>query len=187
MAAAPITGCTVTDPSPRRPPPPVTFREVFEQNAPFVWRCLRRLGVPSGDVEDICQEVFVVVYRKLDHTGPPARAWLYGICLRKVWDYRRLARNRRERLTAEPPEPPVEATQAELVGRREARAVLDEVLAHLDPKQRDVFVLYEIEELPMAEVAEAIGCPLQTAYSRLHAARKGVTEAAARMRARRSA
>jgi RNA polymerase sigma-70 factor (ECF subfamily) len=58
--------------------------------------------------------------------------------------------------------------------------LLDRALAELDEDKRAVFVLYEIEQLTMAEVAEAIGCPLQTAYSRLHAARRQVTE---RMRA----
>ncbi len=175
---------------PRVAPPPLTFREVFESHAPYVWRCLRRLGVPHGDVEDICQEVFVVVYRKLDQLEGQAlaRSWLYGICLRKVWDFRRLARHRREYLGGDDlPEQAVDAPQIDLIDRQSARELLDAVLAGIDPRQRDVFVLYEIEQLSMAEVAKAIGCPLQTAYSRLHAARRALTSAAARMRARRSA
>jgi len=50
-------------------------------------------------------------------------------------------------------------------------------LAALDTGKREVFVLYELEELPMGEVAKIVDCPLQTAYSRLHAARKAVTVA----------
>jgi len=168
-------------------PDDAAFREVFDQHAPFVWRCVRRLGVSDGDVEDICQEVFVVVHRKLAQFDGKAsiRSWLYGICIRKVWDYRRLAHKKRERVTDEPPEGAVAPEQPEQLDRRAARELLDRLLDKLDPKQRAAFVLYEIEQLPMTEVAEALDCPLQTAYSRLHAARKQVQAAAERERARR--
>lgn len=165
-----------------------TFREVFEQHAPYVWRCLRRLGVPPRDAEDLCQEVFVVVHRKLAELGSdvPLRAWLYGIAMRKVWDHRRLAHQRHERATDKLPEGAVDAAQADELDRHTARDLLDGFLDKLDPKQREVFVLYEIEQLAMPEIATALGCPLQTAYSRLHAARKQVQAAAERERARRA-
>jgi RNA polymerase sigma-70 factor (ECF subfamily) len=73
----------------------------------------------------------------------------------------------------------------EELATHEARKVLDRILDELDDDKRAVFVLYEIEELTMAEVAEAIGCPLQTAYSRLHAARKLVAAGIERARERR--
>jgi len=171
------------------PPHPgaISFRAVFEQHARYVWRCLRGLGVPAADVEDLCQEVFVVVSRKLSQLDSPAsvRSWLYGICLRKVWDYRRLAHKKREYITEEIPDQPVAASQSDDLDRRAARAFLESALAKLDPKQRDVFVLYEIEQLTMAEIAAAVDCPLQTAYSRLHKAREQVEAACQRARARR--
>ncbi|MEO7733801.1 MAG: sigma factor-like helix-turn-helix DNA-binding protein, partial [Kofleriaceae bacterium] len=61
-----------------------------------------------------------------------------------------------------------------------ARAVLDEILDELDDAKRAVFVLFELEEMPMSEVAKAVECPLQTAYSRLAAARKQVERAVRR-------
>jgi RNA polymerase sigma-70 factor (ECF subfamily) len=61
-----------------------------------------------------------------------------------------------------------------VVSQREALERLRTALDLIDPGQREVFVLYEIEELGMAEVARAVGCPLQTAYSRLHAARRRI-------------
>ena len=64
------------------------------------------------------------------------------------------------------------ATQETILSQRQVLRRLWAALDDIDPAQRAVFVLYEIEELTMAEVAEAVGCPLQTAYSRLHAARK---------------
>lgn len=152
-----------------------TLAEIFREYAPFVWRGLRRLGVPESDVEDVCQEVFVVVHRKLaDFEGRSSlKTWIYGICARTASDYRRSGRVRREVVTDTPPENVTEGgAQDDAVALRQARATLDRILDQLDDDKRSVFVLYEIEELTMAEVAEALGCPLQTAYSRLHAARK---------------
>ncbi|MBS2018099.1 MAG: sigma-70 family RNA polymerase sigma factor [Deltaproteobacteria bacterium] len=166
------------------PPAPRTtgvpsLPELFRQYAPFVWRALRRLGVAESDVEDVCQEVFVVVHRKLgDFEGRSSiRTWIYGICARTASDYRRSGRVRREVVTDAPPEAVHEGGQQDVVALRQARAQLDRILDTLDDDKRAVFVLYEIEELTMAEVADSLGCPLQTAYSRLHAARK-VVEAA---------
>ena len=165
------------------PVPVPTLAEIFRDYAPFVWRGLRRLGVPESDVEDVCQEVFVVVHRKLaDFEGRSSlRTWIYGICTRTASDYRRSGRVRREVVTDVPPDAPQEGTQHDTVALKQARATLDRILDELDDDKRSVFVLYEIEELTMAEVAEAIGCPLQTAYSRLHAARKVVEAGVARV------
>jgi RNA polymerase sigma-70 factor (ECF subfamily) len=159
-----------------------SLAEIFREHAPFVWRGLRRLGIPESDVEDVCQEVFVVVHRKLgDFEGRSSlRTWIYGICARTASDYRRSGRVRREVVTDAPPETAHEGGQHDAVALRQARATLDRILDELDDDKRSVFVLYEIEELTMAEVAEALGCPLQTAYSRLHAARKVVEAGVAR-------
>ncbi len=163
---------TAANDTARAPVPSLT--EIFRQHAPFVWRALRRLGVAESDVEDVCQEVFVVVHRRLgDFEGRSSlRTWIYGICARTASDYRRSGRVRREVVTDAPPDAPQDGAQAEVVALKQARAKLDRILDTLDDDKRAVFVLYEIEELTMAEVAEAVGCPLQTAYSRLHAARK---------------
>jgi RNA polymerase sigma-70 factor, ECF subfamily len=161
-----------------------SLAEVFRREAPFVWRALRRLGVREADVEDVCQEVFVVVHRKLaDFEGRSSlRTWIYGICARTASDYRRSARVRHELVTDAPPEMSTDARQHDVIAMREARAKLDRILDELDDDKRAVFVLYEIEELSMNEVAEALGCPAQTAYSRLHAARKIVESAIERDR-----
>jgi RNA polymerase sigma-70 factor (ECF subfamily) len=171
--------------NPRREPVP-SLPEIFREHAPFVWRALRRLGVHERDVEDVCQEVFVVVHRKLgDFEGRSSlKTWIYGICARTASDYRRSSRVRREVVTDAPPEMPGEASQHDAVAMRQARATLDRILDELDDDKRAVFVLYEIEELTMADVAEALACPVQTAYSRLHAARKIVEAGVERERSR---
>jgi len=68
----------------------------------------------------------------------------------------------------------MDPAQEEHLQRQEARRRLLAALDQLDGDKREVFVLYEIEQRPMKEVAEALGCPVQTAYYRLHAARERV-------------
>ena len=150
-----------------------SLREVFDEHAAYILRSLRHLGVAESDIEDVGQEVFVTVHRRLStfEGRSKLRTWLYGICLRVASDYRRRAHVRRERATADPardvPEAEERAPDVQVQARSELRALLDE----LDEDKRAVVVLYEIEGFSMKEVAEILGCPLQTAYSRLHAAR----------------
>jgi RNA polymerase sigma-70 factor (ECF subfamily) len=154
----------------------IDVSSVFRDYAPFAWRFLRRLGVPAADVDDACQEVFVTVHRKLpEFQGRSSmRTWVFGICVRVAAAHRRRLRRRREVAATEAPEPAIDAGQEHEAHVREAIARLDRILEKVDDQKRAVFVLYEIEELSMPEVAQAVGCPLQTAYSRLHAARAEV-------------
>jgi RNA polymerase sigma-70 factor (ECF subfamily) len=158
--------------------------ELFKELAPFVWRALKRLGVADRDVDDMVQEVFVVIHRKLaEFEGRSSiRTWVYGICVRTASDYRNRARVKREMLPDEMPEQLSTNDAHEALATHQARALLDRVLDDLDEDKRAVFVLYEIEELSMNDVAEAVSCPVQTAYSRLHAARKQVQDGIARIR-----
>jgi RNA polymerase sigma-70 factor, ECF subfamily len=183
-SCGPISGTVFSTPSttgqPAASSQPLDFRTIFETYGPFVSRALRRLEVPSADRHDLRQEIFVVVHRKLhEYDGRASlRSWIYGICVRLASTYRRSARVRREE-ACEHPEPALSlcnegASQDRDLDSRRAYAHAEALLAKLDDEKKRVFVLYEIEGLSMAEVAEAVGCPLQTAYSRLHAARKGM-------------
>jgi RNA polymerase sigma-70 factor (ECF subfamily) len=163
---------------------PIDAARVFQEHARFAWRLLRRLGVAEADVEDVCQEVFITVHRRLAtfEGRSSVRTWLYGICVRVASDHRK-RRVRRDAGQAVLQELAVDARQDDELALRQARAMLDRILDELDGDKRAVFVLYEIEELPMAEVAHALGCPIQTAYSRLHAARRIVAAAVEHVRA----
>jgi RNA polymerase sigma-70 factor (ECF subfamily) len=155
------------------PAPSRTLRDVFEEHAPFVCRSLRRLGVSEADLDDVLQEVFVVVHQRLPEYREVgrARAWLYSICRRLAQAQLRKASRRRESLMPEPPEEQVTGGQEERVQQRQALILGQQLLTLLSKEQREVFVLYEVEDMGMPEIAEALGCPLQTAYSRLNAAR----------------
>jgi len=154
-----------------------TFSEVFRDHARYLWRALLGLGVRPGDVDDVCQEVFLIVHRRLpEFDGHALRSWLYAICLRVASEYRRSARVRREVSVEQIPDSEAPAGQFDAVLGRQLSARLLTVLDRLDDDKRAAFVLYEIEELALKEVAAALECPLQTAYSRLTAARTFVRD-----------
>jgi RNA polymerase sigma-70 factor (ECF subfamily) len=170
------------------PVPRLSFDEAFAECASFVWRVVSGLGVREADVEDVCPEVFLVVHRRLAtfNGQSTVRTWVYGICIRVASDYRRRPHHARERALDEAKERFAPADQHTDLEKRRALAWLDRVLDTLDDPKRAVFVLHEIELVPMVEVASAVGCPLNTAYGRLYAARKHVEAAARREQARRS-
>lgn len=154
-------------------PSGLTVEAVFRAEVPYVARALRYFGVPDKDLADVCQEVFLVVHRKLgefEHRSS-VRTWLFSICQRSASDYRRRAHNRREVMVDEPLAG-ASTDSEQFTQSMEARRELLRALDLLDDDKRDVFVLFEIEGLEMKEVAEVVQCPLQTAYSRLHAARR---------------
>jgi RNA polymerase sigma-70 factor (ECF subfamily) len=179
---------TVDAKAPSIASPMLDFSEIFRTYAPFVWRLLRRLGVAEADANDISQEVFVIVHRKLAQIASSAsvRSFVYGVCVRTASDYRRSARVRRERVYAEVPEQRTLAHQDTELETRQARELLHAILSRMTDLKRETFILYELEELSIAEIAEALGCPVQTAYSRLHAARAEVQAAFSRHAGRES-
>lgn len=147
------------------------FARLFAAEAPRVIRVLRRLGVREADVEDACQEVFIVVHRRAaEFQGRSSlRTWIYGIALRCALAHRR-RKHVRDGVTLAH-EPAVPAEQQRELEQSRARRTLQAALDKLAEGARDVFVLYELEQLSMREVAEALEIPIATAYSRLYAAR----------------
>ena len=160
------------------PLPSPAFDDIFRTEAAYVSRTLRYLGVNEADIEDASQEVFVVVHRRLkEFMGGSTRAWVRQICVLVANNHRRSRRRRLEDPAIDTHEAESPAMQPEEVDRRRLRERLLALLDELPPDQRATFVLFEIEQLTMAETAEALGCPLQTAYSRLHAARAKIRAA----------
>ena len=154
--------------------PKTTVRQVFDEHARYIWRTLRHLGIPDADTPDLCQEVFITVHRKLPsfEGRSTLRTWLYGICIRVASEHRRRPYVRRERPASEPAPTDASHSYAAPESPLEQRAAVQRLLSVLDEDKRLVVVLYEIEGFSMKEVAELVGCPLQTAYSRLHAGRE---------------
>ena len=162
------------------PEAPIRLRSLFDEHGAFVCRSLRVLRVPESDLDDALQEVFLVVFQRMHgyQERGRTRAWLYSICTRVVRSHRRKVRRRREEVTFEIPDAPAAPMQIERIAEQEALTLGQQLLARLPPEQREVFWLYEVQDMPMAEIARALECPLQTAYSRLHKARECVVAAA---------
>ncbi len=173
-------------PGPTPTPEPAqvpSFQAVYETYFDFVWASAHRFGIEPPEMEDLVQDVFIVIHSRV-HTlqNPQAlRSWIYGIVRRTASNYRR-AKSTHARPSShdssrdESPDPtPLEQTE-----RNAKRELLVSLLNQLDEPKREIFALVEIHELSVPEAAELLGIPLNTAYSRLRAARQGVEVAVAR-------
>lgn len=162
------------------------FWELLEPKISWIHRQLRRLGVHERDLDDVCQEVLIRVHGKWRSydAARPLKAWVFGFCFRVCSDYRRRAVNRRQVLvddvyaTDERPNAEQEAM------RNEGRGLVVRALQELSDGLREVFVMYEIEELAMQDIAETLEIPVNTGYSRLRKARSEFAVAVRRVRAR---
>ena len=179
------------------PPPPAplagrpTFDEVYEEQFSFVWRSARGLGIPEHAVDDVTQEIFVIVHRRLaDFEGRSSvRTWLYGILRNVVRSHRR---DLRKRSTGEAPgevaiDPDTlgdegERGPDEAAAKAEAARLVVTLLEALDDDKREVFVLAELEQLTAPEIAQMLGEKTNTVYSRLRFAREEFAAAALRHR-----
>jgi RNA polymerase sigma-70 factor, ECF subfamily len=163
----------------------MTLEEIYGKYADFVWRALRRQGVPPDDSADAIQEVFLVVHRTLDgFEGRSALStWLFTIC-RSVARDRRLRAHRRLEI-ARPDlladDVDQRADAAARVEHNDRLSLLETILDRMDADLREVFVLFEIEDMTGEEISQALSIPLGTAYSRLQMARKAFKRAVVRM------
>jgi RNA polymerase sigma-70 factor, ECF subfamily len=162
------------------------FRSMVIEHAASLRRVLRSLGVREADVDDICQETFIVAHRQLPtfEGRSSVRTWLCGIALRVASEYRRKAYRRREVPTDVFPRSAQAAEQDHALEQKRAWLLLESLLAGLTRDQREVFVLYELAELSVPEAAKLLGCAQQTAYSRLKVAREYVQRRMAQLRAK---
>lgn len=158
---------------------PAIYREHFQ----FVWHTLRRLGVPSRDLPDVTHDVFLVVHRKLGDydRSRPLKPWLFGIAYRVSADRARKFSTSRERLEEGPEAIAGDDDALLLLEKAEALKLVEDSLERLDLEKRAVFVLHEIEEQPAPAIAETLGIPLNTVYSRLRVARETFVKAARRL------
>ncbi|WP_394835254.1 sigma-70 family RNA polymerase sigma factor [Pendulispora rubella] len=150
------------------------FRRLFAAEFRYVWTSLRRLGVDSADLDDVVHEVFLAVHRRFDTYDParPIRPWLFAFAFRFASDYRKQARIRfRSSFDGDESADPRPAAD-ELLERAEDQRLAAIGLEGIALDRRAVFILYEIDEVPMNEIAASLGVPLHTAYSRLRVARE---------------
>jgi RNA polymerase sigma-70 factor (ECF subfamily) len=151
-----------------------TFEEVYDTYFDFVWRNLRRLGVDESSVDDAAHDVFIVVYRQFSgFDGRNYKGWLFAISQRVAWHYRRSAARRRLKQVNDAEDCPAHGSGPDSSHeRKEALAIVHHLLLQLSEDRRAVFVLSELEQMSVPEIARMLGLPLNTAYSRLRLARR---------------
>lgn len=159
------------------------WRELVTHHVDFIWRSLRRLGVLEADLADAAQQVFLVTARKLDLVRRGSeRAFLFQTAIRIASDSRRSRQRKREvpddRLATYTDERPGPDEDLEA---RLRRAQLERILDMMPIELRAVFVLSEIEELTMAQIATMMGTPPGTVASRLRRARASFSQHVARL------
>jgi RNA polymerase sigma-70 factor (ECF subfamily) len=154
-----------------------SFDALYEAHFEFVWRTLRRFGVPASVAEDAAQDAFVVLHRKLPELRPEASAkgFLFSIARRVASDYRRASRRPQASLDAERTES-TDRGPFDRAADREAGEALEAFLESLDEDKRAVFVLVELEGLTMPEVSQLLATNINTLYSRVRSARAQLLE-----------
>lgn len=187
-AGPPVGGAAELRPARAVVPP---FAEVYKRYFDFVWSSARHLGVGNTAIDDVVQEAFIVIHERLHTVQQPEslRSWIYGVVRRTVSGHRRAHRPEQNAVAryesvvpmlGAPPTTPLAAVE-----HHAQLELLSNILAELDEAKREVFVLAELEEMSVPEIAEALEIPLNTAYSRLRAARQafeaGLSRRAARL------
>jgi RNA polymerase sigma-70 factor (ECF subfamily) len=163
-------------------------RAIVADHYEFVWRSLRGLGVPAAALDDEAQRVFWLVARKIETIADGTeRSFLFRLATGVASNHRRTLRRRREVIDDEAllthrdgaPSP------EELASREQARRLMDAILGSLPVDLRMVFVLFELEELDMPEIASCLEIPTGTVASRLRRAREKFHAALERLQKRR--
>jgi RNA polymerase sigma-70 factor (ECF subfamily) len=172
------------DPREARPLVPTevpAFEQIYDDNSVFLWRALRGLGVAEAQVDDAVQEVFMVVHRRLADYQPQGhiRSWLFAIAMRVAQDHKRRARRKPTVPLADEPGIAGGESPFEQVARNQALAFVERFLDTLNDEQRALFVLSELEQMRVPEIAELLGENVNTVYSRQRAIRKLFAEALA--------
>lgn len=172
--------------------PAMTPAALYESHLRFVWRNLRRFGVADELLEDAAQDVFVTVHRRWESFNPRASSietWLFGILIRVAHYHRRTLRRRLARLVPWLSESRLHEVSSSLEGplevaaKREAVVLLDRMLDELSDHQREILVLVDVEQIAVPEASAILGINLNTAYTRLRAARQRFQGAVSRLRA----
>jgi RNA polymerase sigma-70 factor (ECF subfamily) len=169
------------------------FALVVQKDLTFIVRQIERFGVAPADIDDVTQEVLLGVFRSTSrcNAGRAKRTtWLYRVAFYQSMSFRARAYHRREALEAMPPESEAFGSLREkndpetLAIAKEDRHLVWKAIATIEPNPRTVFVAYEIVEETMDEIAQALGIPMSTGWSRLLRARKQFVVALRRLHAR---
>jgi RNA polymerase sigma-70 factor (ECF subfamily) len=159
---------------------PASLAQIYDTHFDFVWRNARRLGVPEASADDVAQDVFMIVQRRITTYDGRAsmQSWIFGILVRVVSSHRRSYRRKGARnvsldheATRDVPASADETPVAQLE-RAERTRVLSRLLDDLDEDKRALLILAELEDWTLREIAELYGSNINTIHSRLRAAKR---------------
>ena len=171
----------------------LVFEDVYERCFDLVWRNVRRLGVQDASVDDVVQEVFLVVHRRLAEFEQRSslKTWLFGIMIRVARDHRRTlrrksphARSASASVDADTVADEHTASPHEAINHAQEVRLLYKLLDEIEDDKRTVFVLAELEQMSVPAIAELLGANVNTVYARLRAARQDFEQAVTREKAR---
>jgi len=146
--------------------------DVYRREFDYITRSLRRLGIPSGDEQDLAHEVFLILWRAWPQYDPtrPLRPYLFGIAFRVAASHRR--RHWREVSFAVVDGPDHAPVPDQAFEASQARTLVLAALQQIALPKRAVLLMHDVDDIPMQEVAATLAIPLFTAYSRLRKARR---------------
>jgi RNA polymerase sigma-70 factor (ECF subfamily) len=159
------------------------LRNIVEEHLDTVARVLRNAGVSESQLDDELQRTLITVARRLDDIRPGAeKSFLIQIALRVAAHARRTVARRREVTADELDADGLSVVDAvgsterrpspeNLTNQKRMRDALDRILEGMEDDLREVFVLYEFEEMSMIEISGVLGIPQGTVASRLRRAR----------------
>lgn len=150
------------------------LRALVASHHAFAWRTMRRLGVPQNDVDDAVQDAFLAAARKLGTVTPGREgAYLFGIIIRVAANRRRATARSREQVDDEVSgQAALELNAEQLLDHKRYRQLLDDILDSMDLPLRSVFILHELDDFDMPEIAQMLEIPVGTVASRIRRARE---------------
>lgn len=163
------------------------FGELFDRYQPFVWNMALRMTGDCDEAEDVAQEVFVTVWKKLPQFQGLSTfsTWLYRISVNRTLSFikRRTAQKLgRSQIKVDLDDNAHTNNPSASIEKKEAEKVLGTLLARLDPERRMALILRDIEGLSYTEIAAATGVPVGTVRSRIARGRKELESQAGAMR-----
>jgi RNA polymerase sigma-70 factor (ECF subfamily) len=160
---------TVRQPSDRH----ARIRAMVDDNVDFVARMLRRAGVPPSDLDDEIQRTFMVAADRIDEVQVGAeRSFLFQVARNLAWHRRRTLARRREVMDGNLPDRyEWVATPEFLADQAQMQRLFEDIIGTLSETVREVFTLFEVEDMNLTEIAETLGLPRGTVASRLRRAR----------------
>jgi RNA polymerase sigma-70 factor (ECF subfamily) len=157
---------------------PGAFEELYRQHAPRIYGLVCRMTGSASDGEDLLQEVFLLVHRKLGSFKGESSlgTWIYRLATNNCLDFLRSRQHRQQQRTTETLDDVLPTRSGATAPFRVDRLDLERAILQLPPGYRAAFVLHDVEGFDHAEVAAQLGIAEGTSKSQVHKARLKIRE-----------